>query len=126
MKLINLTPHNIRLYRNDQWMDFPASGMVARVSSESFGIGYIFPKEDIDLPVVRFMIPVYESCIGEVTNLPDETEGVGYLVSSMVAQAVKHRGDVFAPDTGSSAIRVQDGPNKGQILGVTRLLQYRD
>ncbi len=88
MKLLNYTPHTLNIHTDDGVMELAPSGEVARVSVQmgaaetlSFN-GYIVPT----------FVPTY----GEVTGLPDPVEGVGYIVSGLVASAAK-RDDVFSP-----------------------------
>lgn len=95
-KFINLTPHAIVLNSGES---FPPSGQVARVQA-----GY----SDFDEQ------GICSATFGEVTGLPDPQEGVVYVVSGLVAGAVKGRKDVVAPATGHpGAIR-----KEGQILSV--------
>ena len=58
---------------------------------------------------------------GEVTGLPAPQEGIYYLVSSIVADALRGSGrtDILVPDSGPDAVR-----ENGQILAVRRVL-YR-
>ena len=111
MKLINMTPHAIRLYTPEGVQAIPASGKLVRVRNRSEHLG------DVDC------VPVYRDAFDSVEGLPDPQPGVGYIVSSLVLQAVRDTGlsrtDLFAPGTGPAdgAIR---GPS-GQVEGVTRL-----
>lgn len=109
MELVNLTPHTINIGE----FALPASGQVARVKVEQVQVATL----DLDGPV-----PVVVNSFGQVEGLPDPQEGVAYLVSGLVLQALEAqgilRGDVFAPDTGPTAIRGENG----QIKAVTRLV----
>ncbi len=64
---------------------------------------------------------------GEVEGLPAPEQDTVYLVSALVAgrPAVVGRTDVFVPGTGPNdgAVRYADGPQKGQVYAVTRLVQ---
>ena len=97
MRIVNLTPHLVRLNSGEE---YPASGKVARVScsySEQDGRG------------------VCRAIFGEVSDLPAPVDGVLYIVSGMVASAVPGRDDVVAPATGHpDAIRNE----KGHIVSV--------
>lgn len=108
MKVINLTPHTIKVVNdaNEVIREYPASGMVARAATIAETVGNIDG------------IPVKHIAFGEVQGLPDPQDGVVYLVSMVVAQAVK-RPDVIAPDTGPTAYR-----ENGQIVGVRGFTQY--
>lgn len=90
---LNLTPHAIVL--NDG-RSFPPSGTVARVSS-SF-------EEMVGIDGV----PIYRSVTGEISGLPETTEGVFLIVSAMVLDAnnrltVGRRYDLVAPSTGHAS-----------------------
>ena len=67
-------------------------------------------------------IEVVRSIFGSVEGLPRPQPGKAYLVSRLILSALESEGarrsDVFAPDTGSTAIRDAEG----RITGVTRLL----
>jgi hypothetical protein len=92
---VNLTQHPINL--NDG-RTFPASGQIARVSSQ-------YSQIDGDFCTVNF---------GAITGLPDPVPGTFLIVSGMVASATD-RQDVVSPATGHpDCIR----NNKGQIISV--------
>lgn len=109
MKIVNLTPHAIRLYKPDgSVVEIPPSGRVARVATRRVERGSLSGG-----------IPVVSIEYGEVEGLPDPQEGTIYVVSSIVLQAVKGRGDVFAPDTSpEGAVRDE----KGNVVGVRALV----
>ncbi len=69
-------------------LTIPASGKVARVGSHVEQIGNIGA-----IPVVK---TVFDT---NVTDLPDPQEGVIYLTSTLVAQAVPDRTDVLVRPT---------------------------
>ena len=103
----NLTPHDIVVYvgGNTEHV-FVKSGEVARVSVTDVVIGH---EDGIEIVVSNF---------GDVVGVP-EVGGEKFLVSAMVlgALGVEYRGQAFAPDTGSTAIR----DDIWQIKAVTRL-----
>lgn len=96
MNFINLTPHAIHL--NDGRV-FEPSGKVARVSST-----HSLFNENLVCSVE----------FGEVTDLPEPSEGTCYIVSALVAQAAK-RPDVVSPSTGHPEAKRNE---KGQIVSV--------
>ena len=97
MKIINLTPHAVRLNSGEV---FPASGTVARVSCSYSG---------------QDERGICRAVFGEPMELPAPVEGVLYVVSGMVSSAVPERGDVVAPATGHpDAVRNE----KGHIISV--------
>lgn len=98
MKIINLTPHTINLYRGGEMiMAIPSSG-VARVSVTSQIIGEVCG------------FPVRRNVYGEIIGLPDPEEGTMYIVSALVAQAAKDRRDLLLVD---DTVRNAEG----QIIG---------
>ena len=113
-ELINITPHVLVIYGEDRETEvarIPVAGEAARVETRATQTGMV----EID----GVSIPVVSTEFGEVKNLPEPKDGVTYVTSIIVVQAVRgQRDDVVAPDTGTSAVRFADGPNKGQIKGV--------
>lgn len=103
--MINLTPHPIVLQKDDGTrIQIMPSGAVARVSTTDTVTG-----DHDGIPVVR-------RSFGAVTGLPDGDAPC--IVSAMVLAAVPGRAGVYAPDTGPTAIRDQNG----RIVAVTRLV----
>ena len=104
---INCTPHSIFVtihpdWRDDRWLEYPASGQVARVATVREDCGLQGPHR-----VVR-------QSFGQVEGLPEPVEGTIYIVSGMVLSALAgSRPDCVAPDTGADAIREQ-----GQVKAV--------
>jgi len=98
--LINLTPHALNIEGLDP---IPPSGQVARVTTTHRDIG---TREGVRL---RMQVR------GLVEGLPPPQEGITYIVSGMVLEALAgtRRADVVAPDTGPDAIR-----HNGQIVAV--------
>jgi len=106
MRFVNLTPHKITIKSKKGDIEVPPSGTIARVTT----IEEVVAEVD--------GISIIKREFGEVEGLPEPENGVAYIVSSLVLGAVKGRKDVFAPDTGATAIRDE----KGQIKAVTRLI----
>lgn len=108
-QIINLTPHTIKVVNADNEVirEYPASGTLARVATIAKVV------DTID------GIPVMETTFGDVTGLPDFQEGIVYLVSLVVAQAVNRR-DLICPDTGPTAYR-----ENGLIVGIRNFTQYQ-
>lgn len=106
-KLINLTPHEIKIVdeKGDVKLIIPPSGKVARVKTRQEVVGRID-----DIPVVKTVLEGIE-------GLPEPKEGHIYIVSSLVAQNVKDRDDVIAPDTSPQGVMRDE---KGNIIGVKR------
>lgn len=119
MEFVNLTPHAIAIATvlddgDDTAVTVQPSGSIARVSMDELSVR---PIED---EYGNGIIPVITRKAGAVTGLPAPREGVNYLVSGMVLDALAGsvRFDVFAPDTGPTAVR----NDKGHITAVRRLV----
>lgn len=99
--MLNLTPHAVVVRLGDGVEKvFPPSGVVARVTTTETVVG------EIDgMPVVR-------TEYGAVDGLPEE--GTPCIVSAIVRAAVPGRRGVYSPDTGSTAVRGENG----QIVAV--------
>ena len=99
VNLINLTPHDIHLYRGDEFVETVKSSGIARVSVRSEII------DEID------GYPISKNFYGEIIGLPEPQPGVFYVVSALVAQAAAERRTdlLVVNDT------VRD--EKGQIIG---------
>jgi hypothetical protein len=100
MKIINLTPHALTV---EGLGTIPTSGNIARVSVAQRDMG------------TRGGVRLRQSVKGMVEGIPAPAEGVTYIVSGMVLDALAgaRLGDVVAPDTGPDAIR-----ENGQIVAV--------
>lgn len=61
-------------------------------------------------------IDIYEVVYGEITGLPEYVEGVFYVVSAMVRQALPERKDLLSP---GQLIRNEEGQPVG-CLGLVR------
>ena len=106
---VNLTPHAIVIRLADgSDLTFPPSGKIARV-------------DELPTTVVGEMGGVKilsRTVFGEVIDLPEPVEGVGYIVSGLVAGVV-YRSDVFAPATGPKDNAIRN--DKGHIIAVVAL-----
>ena len=114
---VNCTPHTIAI---EGIGDLPPSGILPRVT-HSF-------EDCLPLNGVRVR---QKLGAGYVMGLPDPVEGLTFIVSGMVRDALSHsdalsalpefqsRPDVYAPDTGPDAIRNE----KGHIVAVLGLVQ---
>jgi hypothetical protein len=102
--VINTTPHAINLAdkAGEVVRTYAPSGVVVRCSVSTEAVG------ELD------GFPVQSSTFGEVSGLPPEMEGTIYIVSLLVAQALKgKRGDIVSPLTDATAIR-----KDGQVVAV--------
>lgn len=100
-QLKNFTPHEVVVKYYEFDAHFPSEG-VARVDGVSKYIGDVAG------------VPVKVTEYGDVSGLPDPVEGVGLIVSRMVAAALPHRDDLFVPGG-----LVRD--DEGKVVGCTHL-----
>lgn len=87
MEFVNLTPHALNIHSGGKVITLPPSGIVARVA-QTFQHDYLKSQE--------FGIDIFETNYGEVENLPEPKQGIIFIVSGLVKQAVK-RQDVLSP-----------------------------
>lgn len=100
MKLVNLTPHTLHVIAAGGTNAIPSHGLArAAVTREQVGT----------IDAGDFAVPLYRTTFGAITGLPDPAPDTVYLVSNIVAQAVR-RDDVLIVDD-----MVRDG--EGRILG---------
>lgn len=104
MDIVNLTPHEVTFLdkHNNVIQTIPSSGKVARLSSNTITTDYING------------IPVTETHFGEIENLPDPKPNTIYITSSLVAQNVMMRDDIYIPN---ESVRNE----QGQIIGCRSL-----
>jgi hypothetical protein len=102
--IVNLTPHSISLYnvRTGAYDSIAPSGTLARVSSATVSCGTV---GDYALTATSY---------GVVEGLPNPQPDTIYVVSSLVAQRVSDRTDVFVPNES-----VRD--EQGRIIGCKSL-----
>ena len=94
VEVVNLCPHALKVEVGGVDTTFPPSGTVARVTMSPTTIGHLGGA------------PIVVNVAGPVTGLPESVDGVVYLVSGMVREALgSARPDVLAPDTGPTARR---------------------
>ena len=99
VNLINLTPHDINLFRGDELVEKVPSSGIARVSVRSEKVG------EID------GFPISKNFYGEIIGLPEPQPGTFYVVSALVAQAAaERRTDLLVVN---DTVRNE----KGQIIG---------
>ena len=108
VNIINLTPHKITFVTSKGNLGVDPSGTIARVFAKVEETGHIY--------VTKFgiSVPITETTYGEVEGLPDPVDGTIYIVSSLVAQRVPEREDVFIPN---ESVRDENG----RIIGCRSL-----
>jgi hypothetical protein len=110
----NLTPHPIQISTPEGTLTLPPSGVIARVATIEEPAGSVV-LNGIEVPVVRRRF-------GAVEGLGDYGPDRPVVVSALVLEALRASGastsGVYAPDTGSTAVRDAEG----RIVAVTRLV----
>lgn len=102
-KLVNLIGHDITISGH---ATLPKSENPCRIETKQRIIGHLSG------------IPIAETHFEKILNLPDSEDGVYYIVSRVTMDFIpKERQDVFCVDTGSTAIRDENG----QVVAVTQL-----
>lgn len=112
MNLINLTPHEVRFVNdegNDILLVLP-SGQLARCREER----ELAEKVEVS----GILLPVNETFFGDLTGLPEPSEGTTYIVSRAVIEAAPHRDDLVIPDQ-----TVRD--TEGRVVGCKALARPR-
>ena len=132
---VNLTPHKIAIVNGEEVIEISPSGTVARVKTVQketgitvFGIPVVKTEytEIEGLPSVCENCLIKHECTVSLEMRNGKTCGLQFpekifIVSSIVAQAVKSRKDVIAPDTSpESAVRDEEG----RIIGIKRFQMF--
>lgn len=100
-KIMNYTPHDVVVMNeNKEVLQTLESVSVARCTVKQADAGDVFG------------IPVVKQEYGEVEGLPEEKDGVFYIVSFLVQDALPNRKDLLVP-----ANLVRD--EKGAVIGCT-------
>ncbi|EIF01217.1 hypothetical protein [Saccharomonospora glauca] len=118
MKLINMTPHPVRIYGagTPDRVEDPDDGVVrvlepsgefARLSESVLGEDTVLDEEGAEIPVSLVSY-------AEVEGLPEPQEGVAYVVPVMTALAAAGRTDLLVP---YEQVRNQEGT----VVGCRRL-----
>lgn len=95
MEIVNCTPHEINIVKEDGTiLTIEASGIVPRCTQTEAHVASING------------IAVTKQVFGEVINLPEAQPGVFLVVSRLVASAAKGRKDLLVP---GPMIRGEDG-----------------
>ena len=106
MKLINLTPHTINIYRvadlvelgkpgSNQW-GLPLGGATPYLSLEPAANPATAPRVGVNhVPAGELDgVPLFRAAFGEVYNLPDAQPDTIYIVSALVYNAAPDRKDL--------------------------------
>lgn len=118
MKIVNLTPHDVNIYRDSDLDEYrrvrfgcrpycvipPATQPTARIITQ---------ERPVDsLSVDGMEIPLNEKVMSHIQNLPAPAKDTYYIVSTIVATYAPHRADLLVP-TGNVRSR------NGVIVGCT-------
>jgi len=107
VRLINLTPHAVTLWREqDPALTIPPDGRFARLDEE-WVPGCPLLVGDVEVPIAAV---TYRG----VEDLPEPQAGVAFVVSRVLAAAVPDRRDLYFP-----ADEVRDA--SGRVIGCRRL-----
>lgn len=105
--LVNCTQHDVVIHKEDGTVVvLEPSGLVPRVNSETTEIGSVNG------------IPIVQSKLTDVDDIPDPKPNTIYIVSSFVSASLPNRNDVLSPDTSPQSV-IRD--ESGRIIGVKRL-----
>lgn len=105
MKIINKTPHDVNVVdeKNNVLRTYLRSDSQIRISSQIKRVG--FADDETPLTVTEY---------GEAYGLPEYVDGVYYIVSALVKNALPERSDLLIP-----AEQVRDGA--GMVIGCKSL-----
>lgn len=114
-QLINLTSKPLTFVTADGLQTIAPGGHVCRCKVEQYVIR------------THAGVPVYQSVYGPVEGLPEPSDGVTYVVPTVVLHALEyngiHRQDVAAPGTGANDNCLREN---GRVVAATRLVQLWD
>lgn len=89
MKIINLTPHPLKIQRQD--------GSVLELAKPE--VGTLVPRrtaKSVQMEPIEGL-SISTTIFGEVENLPAEEDNTIFVVSRLVVDGATHRTDLFAP-----------------------------
>ena len=81
----NCTPHKVSIHADDTILEFPSCAIVPRCEQHAELIGKIDN------------IQITKQIFGDVTDLPEQEDGVYLIVSRLVATACPNRSDLLVP-----------------------------
>ena len=115
-QFVNTTPHEINLILEGGNVTIPTSDVSFRVRSESVTVGQLtVDGSPVDVRTRQFS-DVTCTIGGEEVPLPNQQEGVFYIVSRITAEALPDRSDLLMVD---GTVRDDDG----RIIGCTGFAQ---
>jgi hypothetical protein len=106
INVVNCTPHDVNLVTENGNITFPKSGIIPRLTESQQKINSVTVNGiEIDIMKKSFLEP---------EGLPEPKEGTIYIVSALVAGAIKDRDDLVIPND-----TIRD--DKGNIVGCKNL-----
>ena len=106
IKVVNCTPHDVNLITGNGNITFPRSGIIPRLTEQQNKINSVI--------VNGIKIDIMKKSFLEPEGLPEPQEGTIFIVSALVAGAVKHRDDLVIPND-----TIRD--DQGRIIGCKNL-----
>lgn len=86
-EIINCTPHEITIVKNGEIIQtFPRGEIIPRLAQKTIEYGSLNN------------VPLTKTEFGETENLPDEKEGIFFIVSRLVMSANPDRSDLLVPN----------------------------
>lgn len=112
-KIVNLTPHPIKLFGAEgEEIVIEPTGKPVRLEEKVDGAGFL----PVDTNIGRVRIPVVRKTLGKLIGMPEPEAGMIFIVSLPVAQVAK-RDDVL---TIGESVRDE----KGNIVGAKSLAAF--
>lgn len=123
MKLVNLTPHQIALFKTTDCTEVQQGSYKVLTLKEGAQPLAVYPSEGVarasavkavvdHLEINGQVVPVIGTTYGEPEGLPEPQTDTYFIVSALTAQAAKDRHDLLIVDS-----TVRDGD--GRICGCT-------
>lgn len=106
MKIINCTPHDVNLVTENGSITFPRSGIIPRLTEQQQKINSV--------TVNGIEIDIMKKSFNEAEGLPEPQENTIFIVSALVAGAIKDRDDLVIPND-----TIRD--DQGRIIGCKNL-----
>lgn len=106
VNVVNCTPHDVNLVTESGNVIFPRSGIIPRLTEVQNKINSI--------TVNGIGIDIMKKSFNEPEGLPEPKKGTIYIVSALVAGAIKDRDDLVVPN---DTIRDEEG----RIIGCRSL-----
>ena len=106
IKVVNCTPHDVNLITGNGNITFPRSGIIPRLTESQ--------KKISSITANGIEIDIMSKSFNEPEGLPEPKENTIFIVSALVAGAVKGRDDLVIPND-----TIRD--DQGRIVGCKNL-----